>query len=211
MREKVQEERNTNFIQYSLSVWLSLEWSSLLLSPLPCRLFSFSHSRYFIPHLYSYLCHPHLSCRPNFSSFFVSFQLWVHKGVRTSQKSIWGESQGARLNPSMSAGTVGEPPPPDITAGVTNRRDTCFFSHSPLYLLLWPPNCNIPWNPADTSHRISIFYLQLTAFWRCKCLTPHLWFISGTYAIFSTVLPQYSQNIVILAVTLRYNKVWFSE
>lgn len=109
-------------------------------------------------HLYSYLCHPHLSCLPNFSSFAVSsFQQWVHKGTRTdrySQMSIWGESQGTHLHPSMSLCAIGEPPPASWHHSGSYKWmwHSCSFSHSPLSLLPCFPSHNTHRNTVDMSH-----------------------------------------------------------
>lgn len=149
----------------------------------------------------------------NVSSFFVSFQLkeWeLHRrvfGERVRALTWIHQCQRAQLvSPRHLTSQRGLQI--DVTL-VSFLTALSIFSCSPLTA--------IPWNPADTSHRISIFNLQLTAFWRCKRLTSHLWFISGTYAIVTyfsscafTVFTEYCDSGD-NAVTLRYKKVWFSE
>lgn len=111
-----------------LSAWLSLNCSPPL-SPLLWKTSSRAVC-YFIPHLYSYLCHPHLSSWPDFSSFAVfNFQLWVHKRMTNRQiftDEYMGRKSGVltRIHQRHCAQLVSPRQHPYITAGVTNGYDT---------------------------------------------------------------------------------------
>lgn len=182
----------------------------------PERLFSSSHALLLYSslrsYLYSYLCHPHLSCWPNFSFFAVSnVQLWVHKGTatdRSSQMSIWGESQGTHLHPSTSVSTVGEPPPASWHHSGSYKWmwHSCSFSHSPLSLLACLPSRDIPWTTVGISHTLcwedlfSIFNLQPfrdVSVYLCLgylCLVPGIWLSSVAKMVMSHISILFSQS-----------------